>query len=86
MKDYCDGSNFQSHPLFQVHQNGLQIFLYYDDVEFCNPLESKKSIHKLGIAFLHAFSFPICDGFFYGAYRNVLLYDWEYESYVQIKN
>ena len=34
--------------LFSVHENSLQLFLYYDDVEFCNPLGSKKQIHKLG--------------------------------------
>ncbi len=40
---------FRSHPLFSVHCDGLQLFLYYDDVEVCNPLGSKRKIHKLGM-------------------------------------
>ncbi len=48
LEDFCDGKVFKSHPLFSVYTNGLQIFFYYDDVEICNPLGSKRSIHKLG--------------------------------------
>ena len=36
------------HPLFREDQKALQIFLYYDDVEMCNPLGSKKTVHKMG--------------------------------------
>ena len=46
LSDYCDGSVFQSHPLFLQWPNSLQIMLYYDDVEVCNPLGT----HKLGLA------------------------------------
>ena len=49
MKDYCDGSEFKQHPLFSGHVNSLQLF-YYDDTEICNPLGSKRSIHKLGMS------------------------------------
>ena len=48
LKDYCDGENFKSHPLFSVHSRALQIFLYYDDLEICNPLGSKRGVHKIG--------------------------------------
>ena len=27
----------------------FQIFLYHDDVEVCNPIGSKRVIHKLGM-------------------------------------
>jgi hypothetical protein len=47
--DFHDGSVFKSHPLFSIQPNALQVCLYYDDVEFCNPLGSKKTKHKLGI-------------------------------------
>ena len=30
------------------HPNALQILLYYDDVEFTNPLGSHKNKHKQG--------------------------------------
>jgi hypothetical protein len=49
LSDYCDGDVFKSHPIFSKHTKSFQILLYYDDVEICNPLGSKKSIHKLGI-------------------------------------
>ena len=48
MNDYCDGSEFKRHALFSTHVNSLQLIFYYDDVEICNPLGSKSSIHKLG--------------------------------------
>ena len=50
--DYCDGSDFKIHPLFSSHKNALQILLYYDEVEVCNPLGTKVKIHKLGIVIL----------------------------------
>lgn len=46
--DYCDGSTFSNHPLFGTDPTALQIFLYYDDVEVCNPLGSRAKKHKLG--------------------------------------
>ena len=50
--DYCDGKVFMKHPLFSVNSKALQIFLYFDEVELCNPLGSKAKIHKLGMCFL----------------------------------
>ena len=49
MTDYCDGSTFQEHPLYKDHPDGLQIQLYYDDLEICNPLGSKVNKHKLAL-------------------------------------
>jgi hypothetical protein len=40
LSDYCDGDAFKSHPLFSVELNALQLLMYYDDVELCNPLGS----------------------------------------------
>ena len=48
MKDYCDGETFSTHPLFSVKSNALQFFLYFDELEVCNPLGSKTKTHKLG--------------------------------------
>lgn len=48
LRDYCDGEFFQQHPLFSLHHGALQILFYYDDVEVCNPLGSKKKKHKMG--------------------------------------
>ena len=39
------------HPLFNADPHSLQISLYYDDLETCNPLGSKAKIHKLSMRF-----------------------------------
>lgn len=36
-----DGEYYQSHEVFKRNRKVLSIILYYDDVEFCNPLGSK---------------------------------------------
>uniref|UniRef100_A0A1X7UMD5 Uncharacterized protein n=1 Tax=Amphimedon queenslandica TaxID=400682 RepID=A0A1X7UMD5_AMPQE len=46
--DYCDGSNFKAHPLYSKGPNSLQVMLYYDDLEVCNPPGMKVKLHKLG--------------------------------------
>ena len=48
LEDYCDSPHCQEHPLFSADHQNLQIELYYDDVELCNPLGSYRKIHKLG--------------------------------------
>ena len=47
LRDHCDGEAYQQHPLFSDHVEALQILFYYDEVEVCNPLGSKKK-HKMG--------------------------------------
>ena len=47
LSDYCDGSAYKSHPLFSQIHHSLELILYYDDVEICNPLGSKAKNHKL---------------------------------------
>ena len=51
MSDFCDGSRFTSHPLFSFHPQSLQLCLYYDELELCNPLGSKRTKHKIGNKF-----------------------------------
>ena len=48
MEDFCDGKTYKEHPLFSSNPTALQIMLYYDDVEICNPLGSRAKVHKLG--------------------------------------
>ena len=50
MRDWCDGNLYHNHPLFAAHPNALQLILYYDDLEVCNPLGSKSKVHKLGMS------------------------------------
>lgn len=75
MRDYCDGIVAKKHPLFSTSMGSLQILLYYDDLEVCNPLGSRKSIHKLGndIKYQICMVFFLIIGLFYftfGNYRN----------------
>ena len=44
--DYCDGELYTENVLFVEDPCALQIQLYYDEAELCNPLGSKT--HKLG--------------------------------------
>ena len=46
LEDYCDGTQFAEHPLFSLDECGLQVMLYYDDVEVCNPLGSSATVHS----------------------------------------
>ena len=46
--DYCDGKRCREHPLFSTDPVALQIILYYDELELCNPLGSRRKKHKIG--------------------------------------
>ena len=48
MRDYCDAQQFSDHELFKSDPNALQIQLYFDDADVCNPIGAKSTIHKLG--------------------------------------
>lgn len=51
--DFCCGEIFKNCELFQHHPNSLQIQIYTDDFEICNPIGSKATIHKVcGIYFV----------------------------------
>ena len=49
LADYCDGTIFLTHPLFKTKKTALQVCLYDDNIEVCNPLSSSRGKHKLGI-------------------------------------
>ena len=68
---------FLSHPLFSLHPNNLQLFLYYDHVELCNPLRSKKHKHKFGECFINYILYYACNRcvlLFIGWFKTTLLY------------
>ena len=62
LRDYCDGSTFRSHSLFSADPSAIQIVLYYDDLELCNPLGSRRKIHKIGK--FNSFIINIYDNYF----------------------
>lgn len=43
VNDITDGDILKSHPLFSVRPNALQLILYTDEIELCNPLGSYAS-------------------------------------------
>lgn len=45
--DFVDGDIFINHPLYSKKPNALQIILYTDEIEICNPLGSYASHNKL---------------------------------------
>ena len=49
--DFCDGSLFQTHPIFSSDPYALQIIPYYDELEVVNPIGSYVKRHKLGCLF-----------------------------------
>ena len=50
-EDFCDGTLFCEHPLFSSNPLALQILVYFDELEVCNPLDTHIKKHKLGIVF-----------------------------------
>ena len=46
--DFCCGDIFRQHTLLQ-NGNTIPIILYYDDIDVCNPIGTRASIHKLGM-------------------------------------
>lgn len=51
--DFCCGEIFKNCELFQNYPNSLQIQIYTDDFEICNPIGSKSTIHKVcGVYFV----------------------------------
>lgn len=45
--DICDGQVFRTDNFFTEHPDALQIIIYHDAVEVCNPLGSQAGKHKL---------------------------------------
>lgn len=45
--DIIDGSLFKSHPLFSDRPSALQLILYSDEIEICNPLGPHATANKL---------------------------------------
>ena len=48
LSDYCDSPKFKNHPLYGSKPNALQLILYFDEAELCNPLGTFRKKHKLG--------------------------------------
>lgn len=56
LEDFCDGTFFQNHELFSNDDRALLLLLYYDDVNFINPLTNKN--HKLSFFYYQIANLP----------------------------
>lgn len=45
--DINDGTIFKTHPMFSKKNSALQLILYSDEIQICNPLGSHASVNKL---------------------------------------
>lgn len=51
MADFCDSPKSKEHPLFGTDAKALQLLLYFDDLELCNPIGAFRKKHKVGKCF-----------------------------------
>ena len=49
LEDVCDGQLFKEHPCFCSNPSTLQLIMFYDQLEACNPLSTHVKKHKLAI-------------------------------------
>ena len=61
MRDICDGMCVKNHTLFQKYPNALQVIIYYDDIEICNPLGSKCRKSKARCSYMSIKTFMISE-------------------------
>lgn len=47
--DIRDGACFKYNPIFQINTDALQIIIYHDEIEVCNPLGSHIGKHKVDL-------------------------------------
>lgn len=56
---FCCGDVFKKSSLFMSDQFALQIQIFADDFEPCNPLQSKAGVHKLSAVYFVVKNFPM---------------------------
>lgn len=55
---FVDGDIYKNNSFFQNNSNAIQLQLFFDEFEVCNPLGSKTSIHKIGAFYFVINNFP----------------------------
>lgn len=51
-RDFCCGKTFKENSLFKSHPNSIQIQLYIDGFEICDPLKPRANVHsQVGVYF-----------------------------------
>ena len=72
IEDFCDAQAYKAHHLFSNDPTSLQIMLYYDDLEICNPIGSHSTKHKIGKYDYYVITIGMCfSGIFYYLLGNI---------------
>ena len=71
IRDFCDGEYYKEHPLFSFDKTALQLFLYYDDFEICNPLGSRVKKQKIGRCLCFHCSASVMKGLYITGYNKL---------------
>ena len=81
LEDFCDGKKYITHPFFSsTYKLTLQLILYFDELEICNPLGSSRKKHKLGRYYF------LLEYLIFSPYsRFLLLHHWKHSSTSQIE-
>ena len=58
MRDFCDGNYIRGSEYFKANPEALQIILFYDDAEFCNPIGHRTRKHSMGLFYWTLGNFP----------------------------
>ena len=85
MSDYCDGKIYKTHPLFSTDPVALQLILYYDELELCNPLGSRRKKHKIGTCTYLYMSACLLNNTCHTC-RSITLSSWEHKPTFSIKD
>lgn len=56
--DFCSGNIFKKNQLFETRPNSLQIMLFTDDLEVCNTIGSKATLHKISAFYFSIRNMP----------------------------
>lgn len=57
-KNFCCGNVYHSNEFFKSNPHAIQIRLFTDDFEPCDPLKSKKGLHKITAFYFQINNFP----------------------------
>lgn len=57
LHDFYDGSNSMNNPIIQLEKT-MELVMYFDEAELCNPIGSRSGVHKLGFLYFTLVNIP----------------------------
>lgn len=81
-KSFTDTDSFKNTEYFQNYPHAIRLDLFYDDAEVCNPIGSKRGMHKIGLFYFTIQNFP---SQFNSDLKNIFLlqvcYSWDIKKF-----